>query len=119
VPVKKTNGTWTSYGFFDEFEKNGSIVLKAELPGLKKEDVRVEMLGDDLVISGEAKSETEVKEQDYYRSERTFGSFYRRVPLPAGTKPEQVEATLTDGVLEVHIPRPATPMTEATKVEVK
>jgi HSP20 family protein len=103
----------------DVFEKNGMIVVKAELPGLTKEDVKVEVVGDDLLISGEAKAETEVKEEAYYRCERTFGSFYRRMPLPTGTKAEQVEATLTDGVLEVHIPKPAAPKTETTKVEVK
>jgi HSP20 family protein len=103
----------------DVFEKNGTIVLKAELPGLKKEDVKVEVVGDDLLISGEAKAETQVKEEEYYRSERTFGSFYRRMPLPTGTKAEQIEATLTDGVLEVHIPKLAAAKTEATKVEVK
>jgi HSP20 family protein len=103
----------------DIFEKDGTIVLKAELPGLKKEDVQVEMMGEDLIISGEAKAETEVKEDAYYRTERTFGSFYRRMPLPAGTKADQIQATLTDGVLEVQIPKPAAVRPEPTKVEVK
>jgi HSP20 family protein len=103
----------------DVFEKESTIVLKAELPGLKKEDVQVEMMGEDLIISGEAKAETEVEQEDYYRTERTFGSFYRRVPLPAGTKADQIQATLTDGVLEVQIPKPAAVKPEAAKVEVK
>lgn len=103
----------------DVFEKNGAIVIEAELPGLKKEDVQVEVLGDELVISGEAKADTEAKEEVYYRSERIYGSFYRRMALPAGVTAEQIAATLTDGVLEVKIPKPAAPKTEATKVDVK
>jgi HSP20 family protein len=103
----------------DVFDKNGSIVIKAELPGLKKEDVHVEIVGNEMVISGEAKADTEVKEEDYYRCERTYGSFYRRMPLPAGIAAEQIEATLADGVLEVKIPKPAAPKAETTKVEVK
>jgi HSP20 family protein len=103
----------------DIFNKNGTIVLKAELPGLKKEDVHVEVMGEDLIISGESNGETEVKEEDYYRTERSYGSFYRRMPLPAGITAEQVEATLTDGVLEVKIPKPAPAKTGATRVEVK
>jgi HSP20 family protein len=90
----------------DAYEKDHIIVVKAELPGLKKEDVQVEVEGDDLVIRGQSKAESEVKQEDYYRTERTFGSFYRRMQLPPGVTPEQIEANLTDGVLEVHIPVP-------------
>ena len=103
----------------DVFEMDGTIVVKAELPGLKKEDVQVEIVGTDLVISGETKTDTEVKETDYYRMERSFGSFYRRLPLPVGTAPEQITATLSDGVLEVLIAKPAELKTEVTKIEVK
>jgi HSP20 family protein len=112
-----TANVWTPR--MDVFEQNGTIVVKAELPGLKKEDVTVEIEGEDLVIRGEAKEETEVKEEDYYRIERSSGSFYRRMPLPAGTTPEQVSATLQDGVLEVHIPKPAEATIKPTRVEVK
>ena len=103
----------------DIFEMDGTLVVKAELPGLKKEDVQVEIVGTDLVISGETKTDTEVKETDYYRMERSFGSFYRRLPLPVGTAPEQITATLSDGVLEVLIAKPAERKTEVTKIEVK
>jgi HSP20 family protein len=103
----------------DVFEKDGALLVKAELPGLKKGDVHVEVIGEDLIVSGEAKAEAEVKEEAYYRSERTFGSFYRRMPLPVGTKADQVQATLTDGVLEVQIPKPAAPQPEPTKIDVK
>jgi HSP20 family protein len=112
-----SRGPWAPR--MDVFEKDGSIVVKAELPGLKKEDVTVEIEGDDLVIRGEFKAETEVKEADYSRMERSAGSFYRRMPLPEGITPEQIEATLADGILEVRIPKPVEAKTEATRIEVK
>jgi HSP20 family protein len=103
----------------DVYEKDNAIVFKAELPGLKKEDVEVEVDGEDLVVRGESKSESEVKDEDYYRSERSYGSFYRRMPLPAGVTPEQIQANLKDGVLEVRVPKPAEGKAEPKKIAVK
>jgi HSP20 family protein len=90
----------------DIFEKDGAIVVKAELPGVKKEDIAITLDEGDLVIRGERKAEHEVKEDAYYRMERTYGSFQRRLPLPGGVDPEQVEASYADGVLQVRIPKP-------------
>lgn len=103
----------------DVYEKDNTIVVTAELPGLKKEDVRVELEGDDLVICGESKAESEIKENDYYRSERNFGSFYRRMSLPAGVTAEQIQATLKDGVLEVRVPEPVEAKPETKQVTVR
>jgi HSP20 family protein len=103
----------------DVYEKDNAIVFKAELPGLKKEDVEVEVEGEDLVIRGESKAESEVKDKDYYRSERSYGSFYRRMPLPVGVTPEQIQANLNDGVLEVRVPKPAEAKAETKKIAVK
>jgi HSP20 family protein len=102
----------------DVYEKDNTIVFKAELPGLKKEDVQVELEGEDLVIRGESKAETEVKAGDYYRSERSSGSFYRRMQLPAGVSPEQIQASLNDGVLEVAVPKPTDAKSETKKITV-
>lgn len=90
----------------DVFEQGAEVVVKAELPGAKKEDIQVTLEEGDLVIRGERKAETEVKEEHYYRMERSTGSFYRRVPLPFETTAEAVKATFTDGVLEVRVPKP-------------
>ncbi len=103
----------------DVYEKDNVIVVKAELPGLKKEDVQVQIEDEDLIIRGESKAESDVKEDDYYRSERSFGTFYRRMPLPAGVTAEQIQATLNDGVLEVRIPKPAEAKAEAKKIPVR
>jgi HSP20 family protein len=96
----------------DVFEKDNRLITRIDLPGLKKEDVKVEVTDRHLAISGERKKEEEEKGEQFYRCEREYGSFYRAVPLPEGVKLENVKATFTDGVLEVSVPLPAKP--EAT-----
>jgi HSP20 family protein len=91
----------------DVFERDNRLVTKVDLPGLKKDDVKVEVTDGYLTISGERKAETEEKKDNIYRSERLYGSFYRAVPLPEGAKLEDVKATFADGVLEVSVPLPA------------
>ena len=102
-----TTGTtlWTPR--VDVFEKNGDFVVKAELPGAKKEDIEVTLDQGDLVIRGQKKAETEVKEESYYRMEQSYGTFYRRLALPFETTAEQVKATYAEGILEIRIPKPA------------
>ena len=102
----------------DVFEKNGNIVIKTELPGIKPEDVEVTLEEGDLVIRGERKGEEEVTEENYYRMERTRGSFYRCIPLPEGVKPEQIQATFSNGVLEITVPRARTEKPAAHKIAV-
>lgn len=103
----------------DAFEKDGNLVIKAELPGVKKEDVTVTIEDGDLIVSGERKSESEVKEEDYYRMERTFGSFHRRLAIPFDVKAEEIKASFTDGVLEVTIPKPSEEKPAVKKIAVK
>lgn len=102
----------------DVFEKDNTLVVKAELPGVKKEDVHVELDNGTLVIKGETKAESEAKQETYYRMERTYGSYYRRLPLPFDVTPDQVTATLQEGVLEIRIPKPAEAAAQATKITV-
>lgn len=103
----------------DVFERNNRLVTKVDLPGMKKEDVLVEVTDGHLALSGERKRETKDKKDDVYRSEREYGSFYRAVPLPEGVKLEDVKATFSDGVLEVSIPLPVRPEAKARKVEIE
>jgi HSP20 family protein len=102
----------------DAFEKNGNLVVKAELPGVQKDDIALTLEGNDLVLRGERKTESEVKEEEYYRTERSYGSFYRRLPLPFEVQPEAITAAYTDGVLEVQIPKPAAAKPEAKEIKV-
>jgi HSP20 family protein len=102
----------------DVFEKDGKLQINAELPGMKDKDIEIEVTDDALTISGEKRDEREVKEDNYYRSERTYGSFRRQVALPAGAETDQIEATFKDGVLKIAIPLKAA-STSAKKIEVK
>jgi HSP20 family protein len=106
------------YPEIDVFEKDNRLVTKIDLPGMKKEDVKVDVTDGQLAISGERKREAEEKGEEFYRCEREYGSFYRSVPLPEGAKIDDVKATFTDGVLEVSVPLPARPELKARKVEI-
>jgi len=102
----ETGTFWTPR--VDVYEKDGDFVVKAELPGAAKDDIEITLDQGALIIRGQKKAETEVKEEHYYRMEQSYGSFYRRLALPFETTPEQVKATYAEGILEIHIPKPAT-----------
>ncbi|MFN2576359.1 MAG: Hsp20/alpha crystallin family protein [Pyrinomonadaceae bacterium] len=88
------------------FERGKELVLRADLPGVTKEDVNVELSENGITLEGERKTEQEESGEGFYRSERSYGKFYRRVPLPEGVNPEEAKATFRDGVLEVTMPAP-------------
>jgi HSP20 family protein len=90
----------------DVFEKDGRLITKIDLPGMKKEDVTLEIADGELIVSGERKTEVEEKKEGYYRCEREYGAFSRAIPLPKGVKLEDVKALFADGVLEVSMPLP-------------
>lgn len=102
----------------DVVERDNRLVTRVDLPGMKKEDVTVEVTDGHLALSGERKRETEQKKDNFYRSEREYGSFYRAVPLPEGVKLDDVKATFSDGVLEVSVPLPARPEANVRKVQI-
>jgi HSP20 family protein len=88
------------------FEREGQLVVRADLPGLNKDDIKVDITDDALTIQGERKQEHEEKREGYYRSEHSYGSFYRSIPLPEGVNAEEAKANFRDGVLEITIPAP-------------
>lgn len=90
-------------------EQDGKYRILAELPGLSPDDVRVEVEDDALVLQGERQVEREGTEGGIRRSERQFGFFYRRIPLPKGANPEQAKAQFHDGILEITVPAPDQP----------
>ena len=90
----------------DLVENEASYVLRADLPGLRAEDVKIEFDHDVLTISGERRSEQEISENGYRRVERASGSFARSLTLPAGVDASKIEASFTDGVLELTVPKP-------------
>ena len=87
-------------------ERDGKYRILAELPGLSPNDVRVEVEDDAVVLQGERQVEREATEGGIRRSERQFGFFYRRIPLPEGADSEQAKAKFHDGILEITIPAP-------------
>ena len=104
MPRTAGDGAWSPV--IEVKEKEGKLLLTAELPGLKKEDVKVHIDGDSLIVEGERKQEKEEKREGYYHSERSYGKFYRSIPLPEGAKADQTAAQFNNGVLEVTIPVP-------------
>ena len=90
------------------FQRSNELIIKADLPGLKRDEVTVEVTDESLVIHGERRRETEEEREGVYRSERSYGSFYRVIPLPEGAITEQAKANFRDGVLEITMPAPPT-----------
>lgn len=89
----------------DIFEEGDNVVVKAEIPGMKKEDIDVNITDDTITISGEKKKEEKVEKKDYYRVERSYGSFSRSFRLPKEVQTDKAKATFKDGVLEITVPK--------------
>ena len=109
-----TRPTWPAFDFpkmedispsVDIFEEKGEMVIKAEMPGMSKDDVNVSITENTVTISGEKKQEEKVEKKDYYRVERSYGSFCRSFRLPENVNSDKVKASFKEGVLEVRIPK--------------
>ena len=98
-------------------ETDGEFLIKADLPEVKKEDVRVELQDGMLCLQGERRQEQEEKGKKFHRIERAYGRFERRLALPNDVDPQKVEAEFKDGVLQVHLPK--SPSAKPKGVEVK
>ena len=91
----------------EAFERDGELIVRADLPGLTKDDINVDITDDAITIRGERRQEKEENEEGYYRSERSYGSFYREIPLPSGVNRDEANASFRNGVLEITMPAPA------------
>jgi HSP20 family protein len=103
----------------DIYQKPDEVVVEAALPGVKAEDVYIDITGDTLTIRGESRAEQEVKREDYLYQERRYGAFSRSVVLPSGVKSDKAEATMEDGVLTLTIPKAEEVKPKAIKVKAK
>jgi HSP20 family protein len=110
-------GSWTPS--VDVIRDNGNVILRADLPGIKPDEVKVTVEDDVLTVSGEHREESEEKKGDYMRRERRYGSFSRSMSLPAGIDVEDIESTTEDGVLEVTIPLPEAEDKAPVEIETK
>jgi HSP20 family protein len=110
-PASKRDRNQSNRGWHpavDVFENETNFVIKAELPGIEKKDIIVDVKDRVLTLKGERTSENEVKEDTFYRRERTYGKFQRAFTLPAHVKVNDIKADYKDGVLRIDIPKPET-----------
>ncbi len=97
---------WSWNPVVDIYEDKDSIVIKAELPGVDKDKIAVDVKGRVLTLKGERVADNEVSEDSYYRRERVYGKFERAFTLPVAVDPDKIKAEYKDGVLKVEIPKP-------------
>jgi HSP20 family protein len=102
----------------DIYDEGDELVFKADMPGVNKEDLKVDVAGDYLTISGEKKKEEKIERNNYYRFERSHGSFSRRFELPAGVDTDKIKAHFEGGVLEVRIPKTEEAAKKSKKISV-
>ncbi len=103
----------------DIAETAEAMEVSAEIPGMDEKDVEVTLHGDLLTIKGEKKEEKEEKKKDYYRMERSYGSFQRVVPLPCEVQADKVEAKFKNGVLSITLPKTAEAQKSTRKIQIK
>jgi HSP20 family protein len=102
----------------ETFLKDDQFIVRADLPGLTKDEVNVEVTDDSLILQGERQQTHEDDREGYYRSERTYGRFYREIPLPEGALPETAQANYRDGVLEVKLTAPPREVSKPRRIEI-
>jgi HSP20 family protein len=103
----------------DIFEEGHDIVMKAELPGMKKEDIEVNITDDIITVSGEKKKEEKIEKKNYHRLERSYGSFVRSFRLPTEVQTEQVKAQFKNGILEIRVPKTEEAKKKEKKVQIE
>jgi HSP20 family protein len=101
-PFSETRG-WTTP--VDMIDRPDEVLIQAMVPGVEKKDISISVSDGMLRISGERKADSEIKEDDYYCCEHTYGKFYRSINLPTAVKSDKIKATLKNGILEIHLPK--------------
>jgi len=103
----------------EAFQKGDRFIIHAELPGLKKDDVQVEVTDDQVIIQGERRENQQEEREGYYHSEVDYGQFYRQIPLPEGVIADNAQANFRDGVLEISMPAPPSEASRGRRLEIK
>ncbi len=116
-PGTELDQTWSPS--LEVFQRDGQLVVRAELPGLAKDDVKIEISDHTLLITGERKEEKEQRDTGYYACERSYGAFSRSVPLPEGVQGDDATASFKAGVLEVRMAAPTLPEKHGRQIEIK
>lgn len=110
---------WGKVPHLDMYEEKDRYIVKAEVPGVDKDDIHVSIVDDLLQIRGESKKEESAREQDYLYSERTYGSFSRSIPLPSTVKADEIKATFKNGILHLEIPKAKEAESKEIKIDLK
>jgi HSP20 family protein len=100
-------------------QQGNELVVRADLPGMKKDDIQVDITDNDVTLSGERRREAETERGGLYRSERSYGFFTRSIRLPEGAMTDQAKAAFKDGVLEIRMPAPPEQVTRGRRLEIK
>ncbi|NMB95883.1 MAG: Hsp20/alpha crystallin family protein [Clostridiaceae bacterium] len=103
----------------DVYQTENDVIVKAEIPGVSKEDLNIYIDENSIRLSGQAKKDTEFKDENVYRSERYYGSFSRTIPLPAEVKTEQAKAEYEDGILSIIVPRTEPAKMKGRKIDIQ
>jgi HSP20 family protein len=112
-------GDWNIFNpQVETFQRGDQLVVRADLPGLSKDDINVDVTDDAIIISGERRDEFEDEREGVYRTERSYGSFYRAIPLPEGAIADNAKAQFKDGVLEITMPAPPREATRGRRIEI-
>ena len=114
---RPTSGAWAPQ--IEVFRRGNNLVVRADLPGLVKDDIQVDINDDVLTIQGERREQHEEEREGWYRNERTYGSFYRAVPLPEGTIADSAKASFKNGVLEVVLQTPPREVSRGRRLDIK
>lgn len=115
-PTAREGMAWTPR--IDVTQRNNELVIRADLPGMKKDDVRVDSTDDAITIQGERHREHNEERDGVYRSERSYGIFFRAIPLPNGAIADQAKASFKDGVLEITMPAPPEHVNRGRRLEI-
>jgi HSP20 family protein len=102
----------------ETYQRGNELVLRADLPGVKKEDIHVDVEDGILTISGERQQQNEERQEGFYRREQSYGTFFRALPLPDGVDEDRIKATCENGVLEVTVPVPEQRRRGGKRVEI-
>jgi HSP20 family protein len=117
-PLRESFGLSAWSPQVEVIKREGELMIRADLPGLKKDEVKVDLADDPVTIEGERKQEHEERDEGFYRSERSYGHFYRRIPLPEGVDLDTARANFRDGVLEITMAAPEVKERKARKLEI-
>lgn len=118
-PWRGTEHEWQTWApEIEVFHRGNELIVRADLPGLTKDDVKVDVTEEGITVQGERKREHEEEREGVYRSERSYGSFYRVIPVPEGAITDQAKATFKDGVLEITMPAPPEQVRRGRRLEI-